>query len=62
MDVPLEQEWRAGVPEIVEGYPGQTRTLEERHKGPLAQVGRVYETATFASKHKVLVLVQAADP
>jgi len=61
MNIPLEEERRAGVPEVMEGYLGQMSMLQERHEGPLAEVGGVDEAAALTSKHKVLILVQDVE-
>jgi hypothetical protein len=50
VDVPLEEERGAGVPEVVEGDLGQPRALEERCEGPLPEVRWVDQPAALARK------------
>jgi hypothetical protein len=52
VDIFLEQERRAGVPEIMEGDLGETRAFEERCKGPLTEIGGVDETAALAGEYE----------
>ena len=62
VDILLEQERCAGVPEVVEGYLGQTRTLKERREGSLTEVGGVEEASASARKHEIPILVQGTGP
>ena len=38
MDVALQRQLGAGVPEVVEAEPRQLRTLQEQREGPMARV------------------------
>jgi hypothetical protein len=51
MDPLREQERRASVPEIVEGYLLQFSTLQERREGPLTEVGGVNEAASLTREY-----------
>jgi hypothetical protein len=62
VDVPLEEQRRAGVPQVVESNLRESGTLEGRREGSLAEVGGVNEVVTFAREDEVLVLVTDTVP
>jgi hypothetical protein len=62
VDVPLEEEGGACMPEIVEGDLRQTRTLQERREATLSEVGGAYRGSGCGSEDEALILVDLRVP
>jgi hypothetical protein len=58
MDIARQEQRGARVPEIVESYLGQARTLQERGERALSKVGRVDERPDFRSEHESLIPIR----
>jgi hypothetical protein len=60
MDIARQEQRGARVPEIVESYLGQARTLEERGERALSKVGRVDECPGLRGEYESLIPIGVA--